>query len=207
MRHVRVRGGHQRGPCSADIRRRCRQRLVRETECLGGGGRGGDTGSFDRACLVELLPRTVDRGLGPLDLRDVAFVGLHQVRERSELLTVPVERGDSGEFGLACRTGLVRLANDGLRRGDPGAGVPRGRDRRGDVGFGRKGPRDLGQRRHAGDRRRRVPFGGIPLLLQALDLWTGRFQCMQPFARPFCRRPCLIEVLARLNDPLALFAK
>ena len=95
MRHLRVRGGHQRGPCGADIRRRCRQRLVREAECLGGGGRGGDTGSFDRPCLVELLPRTVDRGLGPLDLSDVAFVGLHQVRERSELLTVPVERGDS----------------------------------------------------------------------------------------------------------------
>ena len=163
VRHLRVRGGHQRGPRGADLRRGRRERLVREGECLGGGLGGRDPGRLGRPRLRQRVrPRIRRPRLRPRGLRDVAFVGLHQVRERPELLAVPVERCDAGELGLACRARLVRLANDVLRRGDPGAGVARGRDRGLDVGFVRKRAGDLGQRGHAGDRRRRHPLQRHP---------------------------------------------
>ena len=75
-----------------------------------------------------------------------------------------------------------------LGRGDPSAGVSRGRGRRLDVGFVRERAGDLGERGHAGDRRGGIPLRGIALLLQALDLGAGRLERVQPFARSIRRR-------------------
>ena len=118
-----------------------------------------------------------------------------------------MEGCDAGELGFAGRACLVRLAKDALRRGDPSAGVTRGRGRRLDVGLVRKRADDLGERGHAGDRRGGISLRGIALLLESLDLGAGRLERVQPFARSIRRRPRLVELLARLDDPFALLAE
>ena len=107
---------------------------------------------------VSSACRAIRHRLRRRGVRDVAFVGLHQVRERPELLAVSVEGCDSRELGVAGRARLVRRAKDVLRRGDPRAGVARGSGRGLDVGFVRKRAGDLGERRPCGrSPRRRLP--------------------------------------------------